>query len=853
MDIKYLKLRLQTFRREYFELTGNWFNQKFSWLWQFTIDNFKFLYRGEIHQIKYLTAIINQQKEYINNIQSSGNQPASSFTDNSYDSNIEKFILSTIKIFLIPVSFIIYWIRRFIRIVKRQHFNLAISENIPTEDMFLDPSYIGESHIVYLNNTKYERYPRGLVMFSYHLTVSKGDAEPVLYIDPGSGFSDNFSIPLPVNNKSTYQECLLELPPHCKRLKLKISNKNIEFKLDDVIIRELNFFTAAWHLKLNNKFGINEILHALFIRKMPGVRRPESYRSTYQQWYQCYGKLSNDDKTAITRHIDTFTSSPIINIIIKLDKSAPSLIKTSLNSVVNQLYKNWELLILCDCEPDAHLTSVINYFERSNKNIKIIIDRSTSKISSNINHAIELMHDGYTIFLEPTDVLTSHALYLFALQTINKNDLKLIYSDHDQIDNYGILDNPAFKSDWNYDLFLGKNYIKYLSCYETSLLKTIFAESDKDNFNIYDDLSLLFVEKISSNEIAHIPYVLLHHRNLENDINYNKDLEVLHNDNSLTSHLNRTDQNASAIKSEYGHWIKRNPPSPDPLISLIVLTRDRVALLSNCINGLLNHTDYNNIEIIIIDNGSQEESTLTYLESLESHSTIKIIRDDSEFNFSELNNIALNYATGDYIGLINNDISVIKPHWLTEMMGHLCREDVGIVGAKLLYEDNTIQHAGVTIGLGGVAGHSFRYSPQHYRGYDDRLILCHEVSCVTAACLLTKKSIYKEVSGLNAVNLRVAFNDVDYCLKVRQKGYKVIWTPFAELYHLESASRGSDLSRDNIHRWNSEYTYMRDNWDEVLDKDPFYNPNLTITDEDFSLAIPPRLVHPWSKYTYLEK
>jgi GT2 family glycosyltransferase len=185
------------------------------------------------------------------------------------------------------------------------------------------------------------------------------------------------------------------------------------------------------------------------------------------------------------------------------------------------------------------------------------------------------------------------------------------------------------------------------------------------------------------------------------------------------------------------------------------------------------------------------------------------------------------------------------------MMSHLLRDEVGVVGAKLLYENNTIQHAGVVIGLGGVAGHHFRHEPRHSRGYDDRLLLCQELSCVTAACLVTKKQIYHKVGGLDAVNVRIAFNDVDYCLKVRKLGYKVIWTPFAELYHLESASRGPDLSRENIHRWNAEYSFMRGKWEEFLDRDPFYNPNLAITDEDFSLAHPPRLVHPWERFNII--
>jgi GT2 family glycosyltransferase len=268
------------------------------------------------------------------------------------------------------------------------------------------------------------------------------------------------------------------------------------------------------------------------------------------------------------------------------------------------------------------------------------------------------------------------------------------------------------------------------------------------------------------------------------------------------------------------------------------------------VNGLLTQTAWQNLEVIIIDNGSVDAATLSYIEAVASDPRVRVFRRPEDFNFSSLNNFAVEQAKGEYLGLLNNDISVIHPDWLGEMMSHLLRSDVGIVGAKLLYENETVQHAGVIIGLGGVAGHGLRHAPRNYPGYDDRLVLCQQLSCVTAACLLTKKSVYQSVGGLDEINLRIAFNDVDYCLKVREQGWKVIWTPFAELYHLESASRGFDLSKENINRWQSEYNFMRHKWRDVLEYDPYYNPNLGLADEEFALAQPPRLMHPWDRYKY---
>ncbi len=853
MDIKYLKLRLNTFRREYFDISSNWFNQRVSWLWQFTIDNFKFLYRGEIHQIKYLTAQVNQQKFYIEDLESGKDSTECVHTGNLYDTKIDRYILLLLKIVLIPVSFIIYWIRRIIRIIKRESFIIHPSAILPTEDYPLYEDYSGDCGSLFLLTMGETGYPRGLVILRFTAAIKKGSPQPVLYIDPGTGFSENFTIPLPFNEKDQMQELLLEFPPHCKNLKLKLSDLPIEYEIQDFSITETSFFLAAWYLHKRYQFGVNEILHALFIRKMPGVRRPQSYKSSYAEWHNCYGKLSKDDKSAISNHIKAMDIQPKLSIITRVDTSSSLLLRSSLNSISKQIYKNWELLILCDNPPDPHITAVINEFDRNFSNVDIVIDKNLGKISGDINHAIPLINGNFVVLLEPTDILTEHALYLIANTILTRPDTKLIYSDFDLIDQYGQLSCPTFKTEWNYDLFLSKNYIQYLTCYECDVFKKSLASSKTDIVTNSSELNILCIEELNPEDITHIPYVLLHHRQFDNQSDITRLPVNYHCETALNNHLAKTEGNTTTTKTEYGHRVIRQLPKNTPLVSLIILTRDRVALLSNCVDGILSNTDYKNLEIIIVDNGSQDKSTLDYLESLKERDNITILREDREFNFSELNNIAVKHSQGDYIGLINNDISIIRPDWLDEMMSHICREDVGAVGAKLLYEDGTVQHAGVTIGLGGVAGHSLRFSPGNYRGYDDRLVLTHEVSCVTAACLLTKRALYDEVDGLNEINLKVAFNDVDYSLKVREKGYKVILTPFAKLYHLESASRGSDLSRENIHRWNAEYTYMRDNWANVLDKDPFYNPNLTIVDEDFSLAIPPRLIHPWSKHAYQGK
>jgi GT2 family glycosyltransferase len=543
-------------------------------------------------------------------------------------------------------------------------------------------------------------------------------------------------------------------------------------------------------------------------------------------------------------------SPPRFSLFISVSNDEPALLEQTLKSVVAQYYPWWHLVITCKEKPDAHITAVLNHYERNDERIVIQFDNNKAKIAKDVGEAIQTSDSIFTLFIEQGDLLTEHALYLIAYRVRKASDVQLYYSDYDHIDRHGLQSDPCFKTEWNYDLFLGKNYLQYLTAYRTETLKEILKDNKIDPFRHAAKLNLLFVESYDAGQILHLPYILMHRRRNESEIDVDTDPQLQHDKRALEGHLKRTNQTASALPVRGGFHIKRGLPEEKPLVSLIVLTRDRVALLSNCIDGLLENTSYKNIEIIIIDNGSKEESTLEYLEAIRAEERVNVLRHDIEFNFSELNNFGVKHASGDCLGLINNDISVIEPGWLDEMMGHLIRPEVGVVGARLLYENNTVQHAGVIVGLGGVAGHAFRHEPHHARGYDDRLILCQELSCVTAACILTKKDVYKEVEGLDEINLRVAFNDVDYCLKVRDKGYKVIWTPFAELYHLESASRGHDLSKDNIDRWQGEYDFMRNKWRNVLEWDPFYNPNLAITDEDFSLAQPPRLIHPWDRHGF---
>jgi len=276
-------------------------------------------------------------------------------------------------------------------------------------------------------------------------------------------------------------------------------------------------------------------------------------------------------------------------------------------------------------------------------------------------------------------------------------------------------------------------------------------------------------------------------------------------------------------------------------VTLIIPTRNGLALLRRCVSSVLEKTDYPNYEVLIVDNGSDDRDVLEFLDRVVADRRVQVRRDDRPFNFSALNNRAVEVARGELVGLINNDIEVVNRSWLTEMVGIALQPGVGAVGARLWYPDNTLQHGGIVLGVGGVAGHSHRRLPRGADGYFNRANLIQSLSAVTAACMIIRKRIYLEAGGLDEKHLAVAFNDVDFCLKVRELGYRNVWTPYAELYHHESATRGYEDSPEKRGRFATEVAYMKQRWGNILRNDPAYSPNLTLDREDFSIAWPSRL------------
>ena len=471
-------------------------------------------------------------------------------------------------------------------------------------------------------------------------------------------------------------------------------------------------------------------------------------------------------------------------------------------------------------------------------------ERKNGHISAATNDALQLATGDWVAFLDHDDLLAEHSLFWVA-DAINRHPkVSLIYSDEDKIDAKGRRFDPYFKCDWNLSLFYSHNLITHLAVYRADLLQKVGGLREGYEGAQDYDLALRCIERIESDQIHHIPRILYHwrrHHESTAQSSEAKPYAMLAGERALNDHFQRQRVNASAKLIGHGYRVSYDFPKSSPMVTLIIPTRNQMQLIRQCVESILSKTIYPNYEILIVDNGSDNPETLCYLESLETQAQVRVLRDNRPFNFSALNNAAVKEARGELVGLINNDIIVITPEWLTEMVRLAIQPKIGAVGARLWYPNDTLQHGGVILGIGGWAGHAHKGFPKGCHGYVGRMSLISEFSAITGACLVIQKAIYEKLGGLNEKDLQIACNDVDFCLRVRKAGYRNVWTPYAELYHLESATRGYEDDPMKKARFAKEVQYVKQQWGEFFLHDPAYSPNLTLDHEDFSLAWPPRV------------
>lgn len=568
----------------------------------------------------------------------------------------------------------------------------------------------------------------------------------------------------------------------------------------------------------------------------------------YYKWIQGNDTLSDKDRSLIRNHIKSFDSNPKFSVLMPVYNTKGEYLRQAIDSVLGQLYENWELCIVDDSSTSTEVHNILREYEEKDSRIRPSFRQENGGISACTNTALEMASGDWIVLLDHDDLLSEHALYLVT-DVINENpNAAIIYSDEDRIDSEGRRSAPYFKPDWDYDLFLGQNLISHLGAYRTDLAQKVRGFREGFEGSQDWDFALRVVEIIRESEIYHIPFILYHWREI--DASFSNSSSELARDAAqrlVNEHFERTNQSARANSEGHSSFqsIKRELPLKCPHVSVIIPTKDQSGLLMTCIDGLFNRTDYEPIEIIIVDNGSSEQDALEFLENVQSNNNVRVVKDPGPFNFSRLVNNGIAGSSGEVCVLLNNDTKIINSGWLDEMVSHAIRPEVGAVGAKLYYSDNTIQHGGVILGIGGVADHAYRDEKREYPGYGHRLLLTQSLSCVTAACMAVKRDVFNEIGGLNEKDLTVAYNDVDLCIRIRQAGYKIIWTPQAELYHLESWSRGYDTDPERMSRLHDEAVYMKNRWGHILDNDPSYNPNLSLDSGSFDLALNTRVNKPW--------
>jgi glycosyltransferase involved in cell wall biosynthesis len=650
------------------------------------------------------------------------------------------------------------------------------------------------------------------------------------------------------------EERLAETVGQNKLLDIQVAELVAQVKKSNIVIQEKEAALAAtlsstsW--RVTRPLRMVKELQQLMLRnlkKVVGRRLKHEVfldRNDYSEWVRRYDTLTEQNRTSLRTHIKKLDKKPLVSILMPTYNPNKEWLVEAIESVRKQIYPFWELCIADDASDNPDVHNLLDQYVKKDERIKVVFRDRNGHISAASNSALALANGQWIALLDHDDLLSEHALY-WVVDAINKNNnIKLIYSDEDKINADGVRQDAYFKSDWNPDLFHSQNMITHLGVYHIDLLKEIGGfRTGYEGAQDYD-LALRYIERIAPEQIHHIPRVLYHWRTHDKSTSKSLDAKpygVVAGEKALSDHFNRLGIKASVTSTEFGYKSCYALPSDVPLVSIIIPTRNSLELIRQCIASILELTTYSKYEILIIDNDSDDAETLQYLNNLTQHSRIRVLRDERPFNYSELNNEAVKHAKGEFVLLLNNDIEVISPDWISEMVGLALQEDVGAVGARLWYPDNTLQHGGVVLGTGGVAGHAHKHLPKNLCGYFSRAQLIQSFSAVTAACLLIRKKIYIDVGGLNETDLKVAFNDVDFCLRVREAGYRNIWTPYAELYHHESASRGFDDTPEKLDRFSKEREYMVSRWGDLLLNDPAYSPNLSLDSQSFELAWPPRI------------
>ncbi len=567
---------------------------------------------------------------------------------------------------------------------------------------------------------------------------------------------------------------------------------------------------------------------------------PRSDNLQYQKWLESnYPRPRSLKKLReISR---TLAYQPLISIIVPVYNPDENFLRQAIASVIAQVYPNWELCLADDCSTKPYVKSVLEEYAQQDQRIKVTFRRENGHICHTSNSALELATGEYIALLDHDDLLAPHALAK-VVQLLNEHpEADFVYSDEDKIDEHNIHKDPFFKPDWCPDSFLARMYTCHLGVYRRSLVTQV--GNFRVGFEGSQDYDLVLRITEKTDQIWHIPDILYHwriHQQSTAATSNAKPYAANAAQKALSEAIERRGEPGKiTTRSNFpGVYTVRYQIKEPKLVSIIIPTKDLADILDVCLKSIFAQTSYSNYEVIVIDNGSTEAKTARCFEFWQQQQPerFKCYPYDVPFNYSQINNYAVSQAQGDYLLFLNNDMEVITPDWLEGMVEQAQRPSIGAVGSLLLYPDDTIQHAGVVLGIGGVAGHSHKHLHKSQPGYISQVVSINNYSAVTAACLMCRRSVFAEVGGFEE-ELAIAFNDVDFCLKIASRGYRNIYLPHVMLYHYESKSRGYENTPAKQARFAQEINYMRQKWHQICDRDPCYNPNLTRSNEDYSLNI----------------
>lgn len=594
------------------------------------------------------------------------------------------------------------------------------------------------------------------------------------------------------------------------------------------VIKKLSPYTIQKGFRYLKHYGPKEFwvrLHERF--------EPEEV--PYGPWYEVYAPGEEELEKQRKRK---FKDAPLISVVVPAYKTPILFLEQMMDSLLAQTFGYWELCVVNASPDEEEMQKVLSSYAAKDARIRFCNLKENLGIAGNTNEALKMARGEFVGLLDHDDLLAPNALYEIAIALEKNPDADVLYTDEDKVTTE--LDEhfqPHLKPDFNLDLLRSNNYICHFFVARRSVIK--IAGGFRKEFDGAQDYDFIFRCIENARLVVHVPEILYHWRTHKASTADNPASKMYAFDagrRAIEAHLARTGTKGEVSHTpDLGFYRVKYPVQGQPLISIIIPNKDEKETLKTCIDSIRAQKGYGNYEILIVENNSTTEEIFQYYKELSAEPDIHLLRWKKEFNYAAINNFAASHARGDYLLFLNNDVKIITKDWLEELLGVCCRPEVGAVGAKLIYPDNTIQHAGCVVGMGGIAGHMFVDMPADRTGYLHKASILQDMSAVTAACMMMKKEAFEKAGGFTQ-ELAVAFNDVDLCLKVRREGYLIVYDPYVCLYHMESKTRGAEDSKEKVQRFQKEIEYMRCHWIDILKNgDPYYNKNLSLTKWNYSL------------------